>query len=109
MRPRFSVENVGIAAGGNAVAVDARLPVWPPTSIPTSKAITAVRSTAVPVRFVMVFSTIHSRIPLVRPAFGRTFYYCPGGVVGSDPALSADPFGSVTLTIRPTGAPFLTA
>src|ERR1041385_3112560 len=53
MRPMFSVEKVGIDAGGSALAVTARLPDWPPTLMPTSSAMTAVRRTALAVRVVI--------------------------------------------------------
>src|SRR5438874_2086268 len=56
MRPMFSVEKVGIDAGGNALAVVARLPACPPTLMPTTNAIAAVRRTAVIVRLVIVAS-----------------------------------------------------
>src|ERR1041385_5430387 len=56
MRPMFSVENVGIDDGGSALAVTARLPDWPPTLMPTSSAMAAVKRTAVVVRLFMVSS-----------------------------------------------------
>jgi hypothetical protein len=52
----FSVENVGIDDGGSALAVTARLPVWPPTLMPTSSAMAAVKRTAVIVRLFIVSS-----------------------------------------------------
>src|SRR5437763_13315640 len=56
MRPMFSVEKVGIDAGGSALVVTARLPAWPPTFIPTPNAIAAVRRTAVIVRLFIIAS-----------------------------------------------------
>src|SRR5882672_9951855 len=53
MRARLSVANVGIDAGGSALAVVARLPPWPPTLMPTSSAMAAVRNTAVIIRLVI--------------------------------------------------------
>src|SRR6185503_11654545 len=53
MRPRLSVEKVGIDAGGSALAVVARLPPWPPTVMPTVNAMAAVRNTAVIIRLVI--------------------------------------------------------
>src|ERR1044072_6801812 len=56
MRPRFSVEKVGIDAGGSALDVIARLPAWPPTLMPTVSAMAALSRTAVSVRLVIVAS-----------------------------------------------------
>src|SRR6266550_5685744 len=54
MRPMFSVEKVGIDAGGSALEVTARLPAWPPTLMPTVSAMAAVNRTAVSVRLVII-------------------------------------------------------
>jgi hypothetical protein len=52
----FSVEKVGIEAGGSALVVTARLPDCPPTRMPTSSAIAAVRRTAFIIRILIVAS-----------------------------------------------------
>src|SRR5436190_3937741 len=44
----------------------------------------------------------------LHPDFSRTYGFADG-VVGSAPASSVEPFGNFTLTMRPIGAPFLTA